>query len=97
MDVFTDQYDDLFNEVFIPLARDCNRFGIYFMISSTSSLSVMVENSFPQKIAMRYLDTSEYNLLFTKANGIIPSINPGRGLIELDNVYEFQTCLILMI
>lgn len=94
MDVFTDQYDDLFNEVFIPLARDCNRFGIYFMISSTSSLSVMVENSFPQKIAMRYLDTSEYNLLFTKANGIIPSINPGRGLIELDNVYEFQTCLI---
>ena len=50
MDVFTDQYDDVFNEVFIPLARDCDRFGIYFMISSTSSLSVMVENSFPQKI-----------------------------------------------
>ena len=74
----------------MPLVRDCNRFGIYFVITSTGSLNVMVENSFPQKIAMRYLDTSDYGMLFNNASKTIPGINPGRGLVELDSVYEFQ-------
>ena len=93
-DVFQEQYDDLYNDIFMPLVRDSNRFGIYFIITSAGSISVMAENSFQQKIAMRYLDISEYSMLFNNSQGIIPSINPGRGLVELDNVYEFQTAMI---
>ena len=93
-DVFQEQYDDLYNDIFMPLVRDCNRFGIYFVISSTGSVNVMVENSFPQKIAMRYLDNSEYSIIFNNSGGIIPIVTPGRGLVELDNVYEFQSALI---
>ena len=89
-DIFSEQYDELYNDIFMPLVRDCNRFGIYFVITSTGSLNVMVENSFPQKIAMRYLDTSDYGMLFNNASKTIPGINPGRGLVELDSVYEFQ-------
>ena len=94
LDVFQEQYDDLFNDIFMPLVRDCNRFGIFFVITSTGSISVMIENSFPQKIALRYLDTSEYTMIFNDSKGIIPGINPGRGLVELDSVYEFQTAMI---
>ena len=93
-DVFQEQYDDLYNDIFMPLVRDSNRFGIYFVITSAGSINVMVENSFQQKIAMRYLDISEYRMLFNDSQGIIPSVNPGRGLVELDNVYEFQTAMI---
>jgi S-DNA-T family DNA segregation ATPase FtsK/SpoIIIE len=94
IDIMVEQYDTLYNDIFMPLVRDCNRVGIYFIITSTGSLNVAVENSFPQKIAMRYLDATEYSMLYNNARGIIPSINPGRGLVELDNVYEFQTALI---
>ena len=93
-DIFSEQYEDLNSDIFIPLARDCNRFGIYFIITSTGSISTMVENSFPQKIAMRYLDTSEYSMIFNNSGGIIPSVAPGRGLVEMDEVYEFQTAMI---
>lgn len=94
VDIFTEQYDELYENIFTPLVRDCNRVGIYFVISSTGSLNVAVENCFSQKIAMRYLDSSEYSVLFNDTRGIIPASNPGRGLVELDCVYEFQVSLI---
>jgi S-DNA-T family DNA segregation ATPase FtsK/SpoIIIE len=94
IDILAEQYDSLYNDVFMPLVRDCNRVGIYFIITSTGSINVVVENSFPQKIAMRYLDTTEYAMLYNNARGIVPNINPGRGLVELDSVYEFQTAMI---
>ena len=94
MDVFMDQYDDLFNDTFSQIVRDCNRVGIYFIITSVGYISSAVESSFGQKIAMRYSDNSEYQTIFNDTRGIIPATNPGRGLVELDVVYEFQTALI---
>ena len=88
-DSFTEVYQD-YAEALVKYTRECPRFGIYFVITSTGSITPMVENSFPQKIAMRYLDTSDYGMLFNHATNTIPGINPGRGLIELDSVYEFQ-------
>lgn len=94
MNVFMETYDEIFEELFTPLTRDCNRVGITFVITSASSLPVAVESNFPQKIALRYLDVSEYTMIFNDTRGIIPGSNPGRGLIELDVVYEFQTAII---
>lgn len=94
MDTFIETYDEIFEELFIPLTRDCNRVGITFVITSTSSLPTAVESNFPQKIALRYLDTSEYSMIFNDTRGIIPGNSPGRGLIELDAVYEFQSAII---
>ncbi|MBE6157753.1 MAG: type VII secretion protein EssC [Firmicutes bacterium] len=94
LDIFNDQDSDLFNDFFLPLIRDSNRVGVTFVATSSGSISVTAENSFQQKIALRYLDTSEYSMIFNDSRGIIPSSTPGRGLIELDQVYEFQTSLI---
>ena len=94
MDVFKETYDEIFEELFTPLTRDCNRVGITFVVTTTSSLPAAVESNFPQKIALRYLDVSEYSMIFNDTRGIIPGSNPGRGLIELDAVYEFQSAII---
>lgn len=94
LDVLSEQYDELYSDLFQPLIRDCNRFGIIFIVTSTGSLSFSVENCFAQKIAMHYLDSTEYTSIFNNTGGIIPAGNPGRGLVELDKVYEFQTSLI---
>ena len=94
IDVFRESFDEVFEELFTPLTRDCNRVGITFIITSTGSLPSAVESNFPQKIALRYLDVSEYAMIFNDTRGIIPGSNPGRGLIELDAVYEFQSAII---
>ena len=42
-------------------------------------------------ITLQLNDPSEYCMIVGKTNGITPSGFKGRGLICLDNVYEFQT------
>ena len=92
IDVFKDSYDELYSDLFIPLSRDGSRFGINFVVTGVSavSLSINVEGNFPQKIGLQFTDNSEYNMLFSNVNGLIPHNNPGRGLVKLDKVYEFQ-------
>lgn len=94
-DVFKEQFETYYEELFAPFSRDCIRNGITFIVTGTtvSSLGFMAENNFSVNIAMRLLDSSDYGMLFSNTK-IIPSTNPGRGLIALDNVYEFQTALI---
>ncbi len=94
MEVFVDQFDDLFNNIFEQMVRDCNRVGIYFIITSTSYINVNIASSFSQKIAMRYADSSDYQMIFNSDSKLIPQGNAGRGLIELDKLLEFQTALI---
>ena len=92
IDIFKDSFDELYNDLFIPLSRDGSRFGINFIVTGVSSVSLSsnVEGNFPQKIGLQFTDNSEYNLLFSNTNGLIPHSNPGRGLVKLDSLYEFQ-------
>ena len=96
IDVFKDVYDELYNDLFIPLSRDGSRFGINFIVTGVSAVSLTsnVEGNFPQKIGLQFTDNSEYNLLFSNVNGLVPHGNPGRGLIKIDNIYEFQVARI---
>ena len=94
MEAFYEQYDDLYSDVFSQTVRDCNRVGIYFIVTSTGYLNGGIDSSFNQKIALKYADTSDYATLYKDTKNIIPASNAGRGLVELDEVYEFQTSLI---
>ena len=95
IDIFKEEFEEIYEELFAPFTRDCSRNGIYFVATGTSasSLGYLVENNFPYKIATKFLDYTDYSLWFSR-NDIIPNDNPGRGLIKLEDVYEFQTCLI---
>ena len=96
IDVFKDSYDDLYGDLFIPLSRDGSRFGISFIVTGVSSISLAsnVEGNFPQKIGLQFTDSSEYNMLFANSEKLVPHENPGRGLVKLDKLYEFQTAKI---
>lgn len=94
MDIFMEDFSDIYDQLFLSLIRDCNRFGIIFIITSTGFISSQIDRCFSSKIALRYLDTSEYETLFTNSKKLVPKSNPGRGLIELDEVYEFQSSII---
>ncbi len=95
IEVFKEVFDELYEETFINLTRDCNKYGITFIVTSTSStgLGYRAENNFPQKIGLRLLDQDEYYNLFPR-NDVLITQTPGRGLINLEGIYEFQTALL---
>lgn len=95
LEVFKETFEDLYDDNFAPFTRNCAKFGIYFIVSSTSTsaLGFMVENNFPKKIALNMVDSTDYAMLFDTS--LIPSKNPGRGLIEVDDdVFEFQVPMV---
>ena len=94
MQAFKEMFEDLCDEQFVPFTRTCSKYGINFVVTSseTSTLGYRAENNFPQKIMLNMVDSSDYSAYFEHPP--IPSKNPGRGIIELDNVYEFQVPLI---
>lgn len=89
-DVFYDSYYDLLDEVFSPLLRDSGRVGIHFVLSSTSGLTSKLEANFPQKLALRFNEATDYLVVFENATSILPTDTPGRGLIDFGDIYEFQ-------
>ena len=93
-DVLFDSYYDLLDEVLTPVIRESGRVGINFVLTSTSSISSKLEANFPQRIALRFVDPSDYLNVFESTNGIIPIDTPGRGLVDLGDIYEFQVAQI---
>ena len=94
MDVFKEYYESLYDEVFASFTRSCNKVGITFIVtgSNPNSLGYMAENNFPQKILMNLLDDSDYGM-YLKGSPI-PKKNPGRGVVNIEAPFEFQSPLI---
>lgn len=95
MEVFRENFDEVYESIFSTLTRNCTKFGITFIVSgnSSSSLGYSIENNFPKKIVLNLSDTTEYTSYF--ANAIIPSKNPGRGVVDINGeCREFQTAII---
>ena len=89
-EVFSETYDMF--ETLVSLTRDCNKYGIYFILTATSSniRSRLLQN-FEKLIPLRMNDKYEYTGIIGKTD-VIPSDIKGRGLIKINNnIYEFQT------
>lgn len=93
MEVFKEAYEDIFDYQIGPLTRNCSKYGINFIITSTitNSLGYTIENNFPQKIMLNMTDSTDFSVFFDSPP--MPNKNPGRGVIELEEPYEFQTAL----
>lgn len=93
-DVFKDTFFEL-DEKMVSISRGCTKFGIYIIATCTSTASVSYNftNNFPQRIALTLNDATEYGEFFP--GNVVPSKNPGRGLINIDSTpVEFQTSII---
>ncbi len=90
----TETYEDI-NENVMGLVRDGLKYGIYFIVTATSSVLIRYKFSinFKQNIALQLLDNSEYSNIVGRTEGLFPDKVVGRGLVAKDYPVEFQTSL----
>lgn len=94
IEVFKETFEVLYEERLASITRSCSKYGINFIITTTSSsgINYALESNFPQVMALNVNDPGEYENYFPEK--IIPSRNPGRGLVINDSgCVEFQTAL----
>ncbi len=87
-----EQYEDIQEEMAL-LTRDCVKYGIYFVMtaSSTNAVRYKIQQNFKMMLTMQLNDVTDYPVIVGKTEGLLPSKYKGRGLISLGKVYEFQT------
>lgn len=85
--------DDELESILIRLTKEGIKYGIYFVITSQQSTNSIykIGNNFKQQVALRQKENSDYSNIIEGARNIIPRECEGRGLIKLDDIYEFQT------
>jgi len=74
------------------LTREANRYGIYFMLTSSQANGVRMRlrSNFKQNLVLMFNDPSDYMSLFGSMRGIPIPTSYARGLVSRGAVYEYQ-------
>ena len=93
-DSFIDAYD--YNEEINQISRECDKYGIIliFTLNSTSSLRYKTKQNFKSNITLQFNDNDDYSVVLGNVRKLYPANIYGRGLVKIDNVYEFQTAYV---
>lgn len=91
-EAFSEMYGG-YEEYLSQLTREGGKFGVVFILttSSTNAIRYRLRQNFKQNLILQFNDSSDYSDVLQTRSRKEPSKIFGRGLIELDNVYEFQT------
>ena len=91
-EAFFETYPD-YEDLLIQLTRDCLKYGICFVFTTngTNTIRYRLRQNFKQNILLQFNDPTDYSSILPDAYKKEPSKVYGRGLAELDNVFEFQT------
>ena len=89
---FLDTYTD-YEEPIGQITRDCLKYGVVFILSTNGPNTVRyrLRQNFKQNVVLQFNDASDYGSILAGVRKKEPSKVYGRGLICLDNIYEFQT------
>lgn len=89
---FAEQHEALLEE-FAVLTRDATKYGIFFVIttSSVNAVRYKIQQNFKTVMTMQLNDASDYVMVVGRTEGLVPAKYKGRGLVVLDRLYEFQT------
>ena len=90
-DVFQDSFD--FEETINRITRECSKYGVILIasINTTSGMRYKLRQNFHSDITLQFNDQDDYSMIVGNTKKLFPSPIYGRGLVKLDNVYEFQT------
>ncbi len=93
-ETFYENYETLEDELML-LTREGNRYGIFFFVtaSSTNGIRYRMRQNFTNAFTLQLNQEEEYALVFGNTKNVLPSQVYGRGLIKLDEIYEFQTAI----
>ena len=85
------KFDDLLN----TLTRDCFKYGIYFLITvnTPNGVRYKLKQNFSLVYALNQNNDDDFSYIINGVRKNYPAKNMGRGLIKIDNVYEFQTAV----
>lgn len=95
IEVITEVDSDYIDKI-TPIIREGSKYGIHFVITTTSvsSIRYKVSQSCKQLMCLQMSNETDYRDILGKTNGLVPSSCLGRGLVKLDRVLEFQTAFI---
>jgi S-DNA-T family DNA segregation ATPase FtsK/SpoIIIE len=82
-----------FDEILIPVARECERYGINVILTSSSAnVPSRISQYFQTRFALHMQQAEEYDTMFDARVKTRPKDNEGRGYCSGgDVVHEFQT------
>jgi len=88
---FTEIYEEK-EEAVSFLSREGSKYGIYFVLTSLGANGVRFRllQNFKQLLTLQLNDESDYSTILGKTDGLYPSKYKGRGLVRIDELYEFQ-------
>ena len=91
-EAFSETYDE-YEDYILQLTREGEKYGVVFILStnSTNAIRYRLRQNFKQNLILQLNDSSDYSDVLQSRTRKEPSRIFGRGLIELDGVYEFQT------
>lgn len=94
-DSFKENYGN-YEDLLIKITRDGKRYGIIFIISSTSTSGMFgrLLRNFNHTFVMDMNDKNDYVNILGKIGNVYPASFDGRGLFKEEIAYEFQTASI---
>lgn len=86
------EYDDVLN----ILSRDSSKYGIYFVITvnTPNGIRFKLRQNFPLIYSLQQNSDDDYSTILGNVHKTYPARIFGRGIIKLDNIYEFQTATV---
>lgn len=82
-----------FDDTLIILSRECNRYGIYFVITlnTPNGIRFKLKQNFSLTYVLQQNNDDDYTTILGNVYKTYPAKIFGRGIIKTDDVYEFQT------
>ena len=96
-EVFEENYDLVYDDIFLTLTREGAKFGILFILTASAAggIKYRLTQNFNRKIALQLNNEDDFNIILENVGKLRPSHFFGRGLTSIDSkVYEFQTARI---
>ena len=94
-EAFNEVYQN-YEDVLLQLTREGIKYGISFIFTTSASnmIRYRMAQNFKTKLVLQLNDENDYSSILGNIHGTKPSEILGRGLVDLDAVYEFQTASI---
>jgi len=91
-DAYSETYEQ-YSDILGVLVREGFKYGITFIVtaSTTNSLRYRMRQNFRQNLVLQFNDNSDYTSILGNIHKKYPSKIYGRGLINNEDIYEFQT------
>ena len=95
-EAFNEVYQS-YEDVLLQLTREGIKYGLYFIFTTSASnmIRYRMAQNFKTKLVLQLNDENDYSSILGNVHGTKPSEILGRGLVDLDAIYEFQSASIV--